>query len=114
MDGTHAHCLEQHRATSGLIDMTYKFAIYSTAMNGLLWLDTAPSQLDAIRAFNVETPFTDNEPSDDDEFIFVVQVSDEEAKQLEQLGFGDRLPKLKHEIQYIDYKHALELVAPKA
>ena len=90
------------------------YAVFSSATNMLLWLGQASSVEAAVRALNSATPIADTEPSDEDDFIFVVNVSRSEAEKIESLEWDSPLPELANEHVYITYKQALSFVSSKS
>ncbi|MEQ6436236.1 hypothetical protein V8Z74_14575 [Comamonas sp. w2-DMI] len=86
------------------------FAVFSAATNGLLWIGHAASVEDAICSLNRVHPFANTEPSDEDEFLFAVNVSPEEAAKIEALTFGAPIPELQNEATEITYAQALNIV----
>lgn len=87
------------------------FAVFSASTNGLLWLGQAATLEEAVRSLNREVPIVDTEPSDDEEFLSVVEVTPAEAEKLDALEWGARVPELVNEFTEVSYATALEIVA---
>lgn len=87
------------------------FAVFSASTNGLLWLGQAATLEEAVRSLNREVPIVDTEPSDNEEFLSVVEVSPAEAEKLDALEWGAPVPELVNEFTEVSYATALEIVA---
>jgi hypothetical protein len=94
-----------------LTNQATKYAVFSTPTNELLWLGDAATMEDAVIHLNREFPISDTEPSDDEDFIYAVQVSAKEAKKIAALEWGSPLPVLEHSAREISYTEALEIVS---